>query len=124
MTATPFPLEYAATRPALTAGLVWAALIMGLAALAVAQVSGGAGLFEPKYDSTMQSEVYKDQKQFRPPPPPKSDFRSKSAAPPLFSPRFKPYEYDDPAKWRTRERDREQGGANPGAVDPVPLFRF
>jgi hypothetical protein len=120
MTATAFPIGSGGPRSALVALLVW-----GLATAAVAQVRDGAGLFEPKYNDTMQSEIYKDQKQFRPPPPPpETGFRRKSAADPLFDPRFKPYDYDDPSKWKTRERDREQGNVNPGAVDPVPLFRF
>ncbi len=120
MTAAALPFGMVVPRFTLAALLAW-----GLAVAAAAQVSGGAGLFEPKYNDTMQSEVYKDQQQFRPPPPPSgNDFRRKSAADPLFDPRFKPYDYDDPAKWRTRERDREQGGVSPGAVDPVPLFRF
>lgn len=120
MTAAALPAGSALPHYALAA-----VLVCGMAAAAMAQVSGGAGLFEPKYDSTMQQEVYRDQQQFRPPPPPPdTGFRRKSAADPLFDPRFKPYDYDDPAKWRTRERDRAQGGPNPGAVDPVPLFRF
>ena len=102
-----------------------ALLMMSIMAIDTLARGLGAGMFEPKYPETARDEIYQEQKVFRPPPvPPRPKLRQKSASDALFDPRFKPYDYDDPVKWRTRERDHEQGGANPGSVDPVPLFRF